>query len=73
MRHATSAAVTPTIAVSASASRAAGVVEDDDRRRREQRRAEHDHAGAPVPHEPVWREYQRSRIDGCNTAAASRK
>ena len=42
--------------------------------RREQRGAEHDHAGASVTDEPgVARPPRASRIDGCITAAASRK
>ena len=74
MRQATSAAVTPTIAVSATRFAAPGVVEDDDRGRREQRGAEHDHARASVADEPgVARVPRASRIDGCSTAAASRK
>ena len=49
-----------------------GVVEDDDRGRGEQRGAEHDHAGASR-RTGLGSPSQRLRIDGCITAAASRK
>ena len=51
----------------------ARVVEQHHRGHREQRRAEHDHAGAPVPDQPRVGPSQSARIDGCMTAAASRK